>query len=159
VGRGELVAEKVAFVALVGAAIGLVLAVAFGITVELGDAPGGQPWERLPLVALGLVLGGASLAALGALLGTLAREARTATLVAFLAALPIVLVGIVPTGIVPAAGWVSDAFPFVHATRFFDGAISDADPAGRLAREAAWLVGLASVYGVAARMSVRRLLA
>ena len=55
VGRGELVGEKVAFVALVGATIGLLLAVAFGITVELGEAPGGQPWQRLPLVVVGLL--------------------------------------------------------------------------------------------------------
>jgi hypothetical protein len=155
---GELVAEKVALVAVVAGSLGLLLAIAFGLTVEVGGAAGGEPWARVPIVALGLVLAGAAFGALGVVVGALTREARAATLVAFLAALPIVLLGIVPTGSVPAAGWVSDAFPFVHAARLFSSALADADPAGTVAREAGWLVGLGAAYGVAARVSVRRLL-
>lgn len=158
VGLGELVAEKVALVAVVGGSIGLVLALAFGLTVELGDVAGGEPWARLPVIALGLALAGASFGVLGVLIGALTRESRAATLVAFLAALPIVLLGLVPTGSVPAAGWVSDAFPFVHAARLFSSALSDVDPAGPVLREAGWLVGLGVAYGAVARVSVRRLL-
>ncbi len=155
----ELVAEKVVLVALVASAIGFVLAVAFGVVVAVGDVPGGEPWARLPLVALGLLLAGAAFGALGVVVGALSQEARTATLVAFLVALPIVLIGLVPPGSVPAAGWVSDAFPFVHAARFFSAALSDAAPAGSVAREAGWLIGLLALYSVLARASVRRLLA
>ncbi len=155
----ELVGEKTAFVALVAGAIGFVLAVAFGLAVELGDEAGGEPWQRLPLVALGLLLAGAAFGALGVLVGALAREARAATLVAFLAALPIMLVGIVPRGIVPAAGWFSDAFPFIHGARLLSAVLGARDPAGAIGREAGWLVGLAAAYGVAARLAVRRLLA
>ena len=72
--------------------------------------------------------------------------------------LPVVFLGLVPAEIVPAAAWISDAFPFAHAVRFFASralrrlAVGD----GR-AREAAWLVGLGAVFGVLARLSARRL--
>jgi ABC-2 type transport system permease protein len=155
----ELVAEKIALVALVASMIGFVLAVAFGVVVELGDVAGGEPWARLPLILLGLLLTGAAFGALGVIVGALSQEARTATLIAFLVALPIVLIGLVPPGSVPAAGWVSDAFPFVHAARLFSSALSDAEPAGAVAREVGWLVGLIALYSVLARISVRRLLA
>jgi ABC-2 type transport system permease protein len=154
----ELVAEKVTFVAVVAGGIGLLLSVGFGLVVELGDVSGGQPWTRLPVVLLGVLLAGAAFGALGVLVGALAREARTATLVAFLAALPIVLVGLVPSGSVAAAGWVSEAFPFAHAVDLFADTLADPDPAGSVAVEAGWLAGLALAYGAAARMAVRRLL-
>jgi ABC-2 type transport system permease protein len=156
---GELVTEKVVLVAVVAGSIGLVLAVGFGVVVELGDVSGGQPWARLPLIAVGLLLASASFGALGVLIGGLAREARTATLVAFLAALPIVLLGLVPTGAVPAAGWISEALPFAHAADLFSSALGDSDPAETVVVEAAWLIGLGAAYGVAAWLSVRRLLA
>jgi ABC-2 type transport system permease protein len=155
---GQLVFEKIALVAVVAGAIGLVLAVAFGVVVELGDVSGGQPWARLAVITVGLLLAAAAFGALGTLIGGLSRDARTATLVAFLAALPIVLLGLVPTGAVPAAGWISDALPFTHAAQFFASALGDTDPAGTLAREGGWLVGLGAVYGGAAWLSVRRLL-
>jgi ABC-type Na+ efflux pump permease subunit len=155
---GELVAEKIALVALVGLALGLLLALAFGGAVELGHVVGGEPWERVPLLAVGLVLAGAAFGAFGVLLGALSRESRTASLVAFLAALPLVLLGLVPPGAVPAAGWISDAYPFVHAVRLFQSALYDADPWGTLAREVAWLAALAVAFGAGARICVRRLL-
>lgn len=155
---GELVAEKVVLVALVAGTIGFVLAVAFGVVVEVGDVAGGEPWARLPLVVLGLLLAGAAFGALGVIVGSLSQEARTATLIAFLVALPIVLIGLVPAGSVPAAGWVSNAFPFVHAAKLFSSALSDAAPSGAVAREAGWLIGLLALYSVLARVSVRRLL-
>jgi ABC-2 type transport system permease protein len=154
-----LVAEKVILVAVVAGGIGFALALAFGITVEIGDVAGGQPWSRLPLTALGLVLAAGAFGAIGVLLGALAREARSATLVAFLCALPIVLIGLVPTGSVPAAGWISEAFPFSHAVDFFSAALSDADPAAGAASAAGWLVGLGLGYAALARLFVPRLLA
>jgi ABC-2 family transporter protein len=154
---GELVAEKIVFVAVVGAAIGLLLAIVFGLVVELGKVEGGEPWQRLPLVAVGLVLAGAAFGALGVVIGAIAREARTATLLAFLVALPIVLLGLVPSSIVPAAGGVSEAFPFAHAVDLFGAALSDADPAATVVREALWLLGLTVVFAALARVLVRRL--
>ena len=105
------------------------------------------------------MLAGASLGALGALIGGLAREARTASLVALLVVLPIVFLGLVPKEVVPAAAWISDAFPFAHAARLFSAALFDASPWATVGREMLWLIGLGAVYGVLARMAARRLLA
>ena len=158
VGLGELVVEKVAFVAIVAGSIGTLLALAFGLAVEIGDVAGGEPWARFPIIVAGLLLAAATFGALGVVIGAVAREARAATLVAFLVALPIMLLGLVPTSVIPSVGWVSAAFPFTHAAQLLSATLSDVDPAAAIAREAGWLVGLAAAYGVAARVSVRRLL-
>jgi ABC-type multidrug transport system permease subunit len=158
VGLGWIVGAKVALAAVVALALGLALALVIGVAAELGDVPGGQPWARLPLLALGLVLAGTAVGALGALLGALAREARTASLLAVLVVLPIVFVGLVPREIAPAAGWVSDALPFAHAVRAFDVSLYDADPWRPLAAELAWLAGMTLVFGLLARQAARRLL-
>jgi ABC-2 type transport system permease protein len=154
----ELVAVKVLLAAAVGVALGLTLAVIFGVMAEVFGVTGGEPWERLPLLAVGLAVAGAAFGAFGAFVGVIAREAKTAVLVAFLAALPIVLVGLVPEGSVAALGWLSDVFPFRHSIRFFEAALFDLDPWTTLAREAAWLLVLGALFATAARIGVRRLL-
>ena len=63
----------------------------------------------------------------------LAREARTASLVALLVVLPIVFLGLVPREVVPAAAWISDAFPFAHAVRFFAGGALRLEPVATVA--------------------------
>lgn len=156
--RGQLVAAKVALAAVLAGALGLAIALAFGAIVEAGGVEGGEPWGRLPLLAVGIVLAAASLGALGALVGVLGREARTATLVAVLVVLPIVFVGLVPREIVPAAGWVSDALPFAHSVRLFASALYDPSPWGTVAREATWLLSLGAGFGLLARAGLRRLL-
>ena len=158
VGLGELVSAKVVLAAVVSVAVGLAIALAFGVIIQVGGVTGGEPWVRLPLLGAGLVLAGASLGGLGALLGAVTREARTASLVALLVVLPIVFLGLVPREIVPAAGVVSDGLPFAHAVRFFSSSLYDARPWGAVAREAAWLVGLGLAFGAAARLGARRLL-
>jgi hypothetical protein len=157
VGLGQLVAAKVALAVAVAVALGLAILLGFGIAVEAGGVAGGQPWQRLPLVLLGVGLAGAAVGAVGALIGALARESRTASLVGILVVLPVVFLGLVPREIVPAAGWISDAFPFVHAVRFFASALYDGSPWSVVGREAAWLAGLGAAFGALARLSVRRL--
>jgi ABC-2 type transport system permease protein len=159
VSLGELVWAKVALAALVALALGLAIAVVFGVIVQAGGVVGGEPWARLPLLGVGLLLAGASLGALGSLLGALAREARTASLVAVLVVMPIVFLGLVPKQVSPAAGWVSEALPFAHAVRYFASSLYDTSPWGTVARELAWLVGLGAVFGSTARVATRRLLA
>ncbi len=159
VGFGELVATKVALAAAVALAVGLAIALAFGVIIQVGGVQGGEPWGRLPLLAVGLALAGGALGALGCLLGTLAREARTASLVGLLVVMPIVFVGLVPREVVPSAGLLSDALPFSHAVRFFSSALYDASPWAAVAREAAWLGGLCLAFGALARLGMRRLLA
>jgi ABC-2 type transport system permease protein len=155
VSSGRLVAAKVALAALVAAILGLGVAMAFAIVIEAGNAPGGEPWSRLPLLAAGLALTGAALGGLGALVGALAREARTASLVAVLLVLPIVFLGLIPSEVFVAAGWASDALPFVHGVRLFSATLYDLHPWGSIGREAAWLAGLALVFSLLARVAVR----
>jgi len=159
VSLGQLVWAKVALAAVVALVLGLAIALVFGIAVEIGDVTGGEPWERLPLLAAGLALAGASVGALGALIGAVARDARTASLAAVLVALPVLFVGLVPPELSPAAGYVSDALPFAHSVDYFVAALYESDPWGEVATEAAWLAGLGLVFGVAARVGARRLLA
>ena len=153
----ELIAEKVALVTTVALALGLTLIVVFGIAVEAAGAPGGQPWQRLPLFALGVALVGAAFGAFGVLLGVVARKGRTASLLAFLVVLPLVLVSLVPRSASEIPFWVAQLFPFSHGVAFFESALYDADPWARLGHNAAWLAGLAVVFGAASRAGVRRL--
>jgi ABC-type multidrug transport system permease subunit len=154
----DLVVVKVVLAVLVAVALGTVIALVFGVLASATDVTGGEPWSRLPLLALGLVAAGAAFGAFGVLVGVVSREARTAVLVAFLVALPLVLLGLLPAGTVEAAQWISKAFPFSHAVDFFQSALYDNDPWGTLLREAVWLVGLAAAFGAAARLGMRRLL-
>jgi ABC-2 type transport system permease protein len=155
----DLVVVKVVLAVLVAVVLGTVIALVFGVLASATDVTGGEPWSRLPLLALGLVAAGAAFGAFGVLVGVVSREARTAVLVAFLVALPLVLLGLLPAGTVEAARWISMAFPFSHAVDFFQSALYDNHPWGTLLREAFWLVGLAVAFGAAARLGMRRLLA
>lgn len=153
-----LVAEKVLFVAGIGAAIGVLLALVFGAVVELGSVSGGQPWERLPLLAAALVLAAAAFGALGVLLGTLARDASGAMLLALLVGLPVVLLGVVPAGSFALADTLASLVPFGHAVDLATAVLYDSDPWGAAARQAAWLLGLTVVFALATRLAFRRLL-
>jgi hypothetical protein len=158
VGLGQLVLEKIALVALVGAAIGLALALVFGVIVEAAGVTGGEPWTRLPVLAAGLLLAAAAFGALGVLLGTLARDASAAMLVALLVALPVALVGVVPRGSVALADWVSALVPFRHVVELATAALYDPEPAGEVLRRSAWLLGLTALYALLARLFAPRLL-
>jgi ABC-type multidrug transport system permease subunit len=152
---GRLVAAKVALAGIVATVLGLGVAFAFAAVIVIGDAPGGEPWSRLPLLAAGLALTGAALGAVGALVGALAREARTASLVAVLLVLPIVFLGLIPPEVFVAAGWVSDGLPFAHGVRLFSATLYDLHPWGAVARETVWLVGLGALFALLARGAVR----
>jgi ABC-2 type transport system permease protein len=157
VSHGQLVAAKVALSAAVALALGGAIALVFGIVIEAGGVVGGEPWSRFPLLLAGIALAGAVVGAIGTLIGALARESRTASLVAVLVVLPIVFLGLVPREVVAAAGWISDGLPFVHAVRFFSSALYDPSPWAALGRESAWLLGLGAVFSTLARLGVRRL--
>ena len=152
---GRLVAAKVALAGIVATVLGLGVAFAFAAVIVIGDAPGGEAWSRLPLLAAGLALTGAALGAVGSLVGALAREARTASLVAVLLVLPIVFLGLIPPEVFAAAGWISDGLPFAHGVRLFSATLYDLHPWGAVARETAWLVGLGALFSLLARSAVR----
>jgi ABC-2 type transport system permease protein len=159
VSLGRIVWAKVALAALAALALGAVIAVVFGIVVEAGGVTGGEPWSRLPLLLAGVALAGGVVGAAGTALGALAREARTASLVAVLVVLPVVFLGLVPRGVAAPAYWISDALPFVHAVRFFAAALFATHPWRTVGIETAWLAGIGAVLGVLARLGMRRLAA
>jgi len=156
---GELVWAKSLLAAVVGLGLGAAIAIVFGIVVEIGGVTGGEPWDRLPLLLVGVTLAGGVVGAVGVLLGALAREARTASLLAVLVVLPVVFLGIVPRGAFPLAYWVSLFLPFAHAVRWFAAALYDTSPWRTLGIETLWLVGIGLAFGLLARSALRRLAA
>jgi ABC-type multidrug transport system permease subunit len=154
---GELVSSKVALAAVVGLVLGAAIALVFGIVVEAAGITGGEPWGRLPLLLAGVLLVGAVVGAAGALLGALAREARSASLLAVLIVLPVVFLGLVPRGALPFAYWLSLFLPFAHAVRLFGAALYDTSPWHAVGIEAAWLVGIGAVSWALARAGARTL--
>jgi ABC-type Na+ efflux pump permease subunit len=157
VSLGQLVWSKVALAAVVGLVLGAAIAILFGIVVEAGGVTGGEPWARLPLLLAGVALAAAVVGAAGTLLGVLAREARTASLLAVLIVLPVVFLGLVPRGAVPLAYWVSLFLPFAHAVRLFGAALYNTSPWHVVGVEAAWLLGIGAVSWTLARLGARTL--
>ena len=157
ISRFSLLAAKIALATIISLAVGTVILLTFGAIVEIGNIAGGQPWQRVPLVLIGVTLFGAALGAIGTLIGALAREGRSATLGALLVALPIVLLGLIPREIAPPAGYVSDIFPFSHGERFFSSALYDLHPWVTIGPEALWLLGLLVLWGALARLAQPRL--
>jgi hypothetical protein len=154
----ELVAAKVALVAVLAVALGTVLATLLGVAIEVTGSTPFASWARLPVLAAGVMAAGLAFGAFGVLLGILARETRAAAFVALLVALPLVLLGFVPEIAVSPAAWISNAFPFVHSVRLFESTLYDVDPWATIGREAAWLFALAAAFALAARAGMRRLL-
>jgi ABC-2 type transport system permease protein len=159
VSRAQLVWSKVALASVLGAALGIAIAVLFGVVVEIGGVRGGEPWSRLPLLLVGVALAAGVVGAAGALLGALAREARAASLLAVLLVLPVVFLGLVPHDAFAFAWWVSRLLPFAHAVRWFDAALYDASPWKRLGVETAWLLGIGAVLWLLAHRAMHRLAA
>jgi len=103
--------------------------------------------------------GACGFAALGLAIGSLAREVRAASLLAFLLALPLAFLALVPSGSV--AGGVYDAirvisalFPFKPALQAIDAAINDSQPG--VLQSLAHLAALIAGFGTAARVGLRR---
>jgi ABC-type transport system involved in cytochrome c biogenesis permease component len=159
VSLGRLVWAKVALAAVVGVVLAAAIAVVFGLVVDIGGVKGGEPWPRIPLLLVGVVLAAGVVGAAGALLGALARESRTASLLAVLVVLPVVFLGLVPRGALAVAWWVSRFLPFAHAVRWFSAALYDTSPWRTLGIETLWLLGIGAVLYVLARRAVGNLAA
>lgn len=146
-----LLVEKVVLGALGAAVTGVVLlgVLALFEPVALGRAP---QW----LAAL--VLGAAAFAALGVAVGALTRDVRAASLLAFLVALPIAALALVPSGAVGAGAYdvvrvVSALFPFKATLDALDAGLN---AAGGLGLPLAHLVALGVAYTALARLALRR---
>jgi hypothetical protein len=151
VSRTALLIEKVGLAAICSAVVGLLLLGGLSIFVEL-------PWSRFPLWVVAVLAGAIGFGALGVAFGALTREVRAASLLAFMAALPIAVLGLVPSGAVSGPLFdlirvVSGAFPFRPTVNALDSALGRS---GDL-----WLpllhLGLLALAWVAiARLALRR---
>jgi ABC-2 type transport system permease protein len=151
VSRASLLVEKGLF-AVAGAlpvTLLMLLAVAVFATVE---------WDRFHLWVVAVAFAAASFAALGTLIGALAREVQAASLLAFTLLLPVAFLALVPSGAVSPAVHdftqaVSFLFPF-DAT--VDAMRSALYGSGSLAGPLLHLAALALVFGLASRVAIRR---
>jgi hypothetical protein len=117
----------------------------------------GLDWSRIPAWLAALAAGALGFAAMGVAIGGLTREVRAASLLAFLLALPIVFLALVPSGSVSPALYdtvnaVSAVFPFKPALRALDGAING----GELLLPVVHLLGLTVGFFLLARVAIRR---
>jgi ABC-type transport system involved in cytochrome c biogenesis permease component len=116
-------------------------------------------WSRFGLWAAAIALGGAAFAALGVALGAIAREVSAASLMAFLVSLPIAFVALVPAAAVSGTlhtvlDVVAFCFPFKADLEAVSNAFSGSTPA--IGLPLVHLAALAVVYGLLARLAVRR---
>jgi ABC-2 type transport system permease protein len=151
VSRTALLVEKGAF-AMAGAlpvTLLMLLVVALFATVE---------WDRFHLWIAGIVVAAAAFAAMGTLIGALARDVQTASLLAFTLLLPVAFLALVPSGAVsPTVHDITEVVSFVFP---FDATVDAMRSAlyasGELAGPLLHLAGLAAAYGLASRVALRR---
>ena len=150
VSRNGLVAEKVALAALAAFALTTVMLAILGALL-------GLDFGRLPLWLAALALGAAAFGAMGVAIGGVTREVRSASLAAFVIALPVGALALIPSGAVSqglydAIKVISAIFPFRPALDALDAAISG----GALAAPLLHLAALTLAFGAIARLSLRR---
>jgi ABC-2 type transport system permease protein len=150
VSRSTLLTEKVVLSAV--CAVVVTLAMLFGLAAFVG-----LDWSRVPAWLAALAGGALGFAAMGVAIGGLTREVRAASLLAFLLALPIVFLALVPSGSVSPAlydvvNFISGLFPFKPSLRALDGAING----GELLLPIVHLLGLTVAFWVLARIALRR---
>ena len=150
--RWLLIVEKTTLAALLAFAVGL--ATLCGLA-----AFEGLDWGRLPLWLVALAAGGVAFGAMGVAIGSLTREIRAASLLAFILCLPVAALALVPSGAVSQAVYdaiqvVNAIFPFKSTLQALDAAVNDAEPSlpGPLLHLAALTLG----FGVLARLALRR---
>jgi ABC-2 type transport system permease protein len=151
VSHTQLIVEKAGLAALCSIGVGLLLLVGLSFSADL-------PWSRFPLWLVALAFGAVAFGALGVAMGALAREVRAASLLAFMAALPIAVLGLVPSGAVGAGLYdliraISALFPFKPTLDALESALGRS---GGMTAPLLHLTALALAYGAAARIALRR---
>jgi ABC-type multidrug transport system permease subunit len=150
VSRTGLLAEKIGLAGLCAWALAAVmLAVLVGF-LDLG-------WGRTPVWLAALAVAAVAFAALGVAIGGVTREVRAASLLAFMLALPIAALALIPSGAVNETLYdviriVSAAFPFKPALDALDAALNG----GALLVPLLHLAALAVAFTGIARLSLRR---
>jgi len=151
ISREALLAEKTLLAAGCAFVIAFAMLAGIGAFVTLD-------WSRVLLWLLALAFAAGAFGALGVAIGALAREVRAASLLAFLASLPLAFLALVPSGSVSggfydAINAISFAFPFKAALQSLDTAVNGAAPS--LGLSLAHLAVLAGVFGALARIGLR----
>jgi ABC-type multidrug transport system permease subunit len=151
VSRTGLLLEKAGLAAACSVAVSLLMLAGLGLFVDLD-------WSRFPLWLAALAVAALAFAGLGLAIGALAREVRAASLLAFMLALPLAFLALVPSGAVAPALFdvirvVSAAFPFKPALDALDAALNDS---GDLVAPLLHLGGLFVAFGALSRLALRR---
>ena len=151
VSRTGLLFEKAGLAAVCSVAVCLVMLVGLGLFVDLD-------WARVPLWIVALSGGALAFAAVGLAIGALTREVRAASLLAFMLALPLAFLALVPSGAVAPTLYdliqaVSAIFPFKATLDAMDAALNDA---GDLAGPMLHLAALFVAFGAVSRLALRR---
>jgi ABC-2 type transport system permease protein len=150
VSRSGLLAEKIGLAGLCAWALAAVMLAVLVAFLELG-------WSRTPVWLAALAVAAVSFAALGVAIGGLAREVRAASLLAFMLALPIAALALIPSGAVSGTLYdairiVSAAFPFKPSLDALDAALNG----GGLLIPLIHLAALAVAFAAIARLALRR---
>jgi len=147
-----LLSEKIVLSAVCAAAVTLLMAAFVSLFVPLD-------WGRFELWVLALGLGGLAFGALGVAIGGLAREVSVASLMAFLIALPIAFIALIPADAVSGTlkkvlDAVSFVFPFKAALDAVNNAFSGTAPG--IVGPLIHLAVLTLIFGALARLTLRR---
>lgn len=151
VSRTGLLVEKVGLAAACSVLVALVMLAGLALFV-------GLDWGRFPLWLSAAAAGAVAFAATGVAIGALTREVRAASLLAFMLALPLAFLALVPSGAVSAGLFdaiqvVSALFPFKPTLQALDAALNDA---GGLLVPLLHLAALTLAFGALARVGLRR---
>jgi len=149
---GQLITEKIVLSAACAFAVSLAMLVGVSLFVPLD-------WGRAGLWVLALAGGSLAFAALGVAIGSLAREVRAASLLAFLLSLPLAFLALVPSGGVSPLLYdviqvISAIFPFKPSLNAINAAVNSSTPG--VLPSLAHLAVLIAAFGVAARLGLRR---
>ncbi len=149
---GTLVGEKILLAAGCAFAVTLTMLVGVSAFVPLD-------WARAGLWVIALAGGAVAFSALGVAIGSLAREVRAASLLAFLLSLPLAFLALVPSGGVSPLLYdviqvISAIFPFKPSLNAINAAINGATPG--VGVSLAHLAVLIVAFGVLARLGLRR---
>jgi ABC-2 type transport system permease protein len=152
ISREALLAEKALLAA--GCAFVVAFAMLLGVSAFVK-----LDLSRIGMWALALLFGAGGFAALGIAVGALARELRTASLLAFLLSLPLAFLALVPSGSVAGGLYdvirvVSFLFPYKAALQALDCAVNGAAPG--IGVSIAHLAALMLWFGALASLGLRR---
>lgn len=149
----KVIVEKTVMAQLCATVVALLLLSVMGLFVSLA-------WDRFPLWLVAAAAGAGAFAAMGVAIGGLAREVRAASLLTVMIAFPIVFMGLIPSGAIAQSLYtlvtaISAIFPFKPTLDALNAALYSSGQS--LLWPTLHLVVLIGVYGVLARLVVRRL--